>query len=73
MTWACLCLCLSLEYCFLRAEMSTLSLSLSTFCCDGPNGHTVVDAEDVAEDEAVAFEEDPVECDREEPNFGDLM
>ena len=36
MMCACFCRCLSLLYCCLRAEMSTVSLSLSTFCCDGP-------------------------------------
>ena len=32
MIWACFCLCLSLLYCFLSAEMSTVSRSRSTFC-----------------------------------------
>ena len=40
MICACFCRCLSLLYCFLSADMSTVSRSLSTFCCDGPNVET---------------------------------
>ena len=36
MIWACSWRCLSFLYCCLKAEMSTVSLSLSTFCCEGP-------------------------------------
>ena len=37
MICACFCLCRSLEYCCLRAEMSTVSLSLSTLLWLGPS------------------------------------
>ena len=36
MMCACFCRCLNLLYCCFIADMSTVSLSLSTFCWDGP-------------------------------------
>jgi hypothetical protein len=36
MMWACCCLCLNLLYCCFSNEMSTVSLSLSTFGWEGP-------------------------------------
>ena len=34
--WACFCRCLNLLYCCFSADISTVSLSLSTFCWEGP-------------------------------------